>query len=222
MTNQEHGWTGEQVKVHLESEVRAVEEQLDRRIGTLKELMITLFEEKDRALKMADDEREKAANALRGEQQRAIDHADTEREKAAQILREALVQQIQTGDAALQQHIEDQIAQVGILIDSYTRLAGVQHEASEKAILKAENAAEKRFESVNEFRAQLAAQTASFLPRETFDVFNSQTADWKSGVEERLNQSAGKGLGINSTVAWAFSGVFALAAVVTLILSLNG
>jgi hypothetical protein len=37
--------------------------------------------------------------------------------------------------------------------------------ASEKAVSKAETATEKRFESVNEFRGQLADQTAGFLSR---------------------------------------------------------
>jgi hypothetical protein len=37
--------------------------------------------------------------------------------------------------------------------------------AAEKATTKAESAAEKRFEAVNEFRAQLADQAATFIPR---------------------------------------------------------
>jgi hypothetical protein len=38
-------------------------------------------------------------------------------------------------------------------------------DSSKEAIIKAETATEKRFESVNEFRAQLSDQTHSFLPR---------------------------------------------------------
>lgn len=38
-------------------------------------------------------------------------------------------------------------------------------EAADKAINKSESATEKRFESVNEFRAQLADQTRTFMPR---------------------------------------------------------
>jgi hypothetical protein len=41
--------------------------------------------------------------------------------------------------------------------------------AAQSAVNKAEVAAEKRFDSVNEFRAQLADQAATFLPRAEFD-----------------------------------------------------
>ena len=37
--------------------------------------------------------------------------------------------------------------------------------AAEKAVIKAETASEKRFESVNEFRAQLSDQANTFVPR---------------------------------------------------------
>src|ERR1035437_7368139 len=37
--------------------------------------------------------------------------------------------------------------------------------AADRAISKSESASERRFESVNEFRAQLADQAATFMPR---------------------------------------------------------
>ena len=37
--------------------------------------------------------------------------------------------------------------------------------AAEKAVTKAETASEKRFDAVNEFRAQLADQAQTFIPR---------------------------------------------------------
>src|ERR1700730_4191818 len=42
--------------------------------------------------------------------------------------------------------------------------------ASEKAVGKAEMATEKRFDSVNEFRAQLKDQASTLMPREEADV----------------------------------------------------
>jgi len=43
-------------------------------------------------------------------------------------------------------------------------------EAAEKAVNKAEAAAEKRFKSVNEFRKQLSDQAATFMPRAEYDT----------------------------------------------------
>lgn len=41
--------------------------------------------------------------------------------------------------------------------------------AADKAIVKSEEANQRRFESVNEFRAQLSDQAATFLPRQEYD-----------------------------------------------------
>jgi hypothetical protein len=54
--------------------------------------------------------------------------------------------------------------------------------ASEKAILKAENATERRFESVNEFRAQLAEQTTSFMPREVIEPRLAAVEKWQAKI----------------------------------------
>jgi hypothetical protein len=42
--------------------------------------------------------------------------------------------------------------------------------AQEKAVTKAEIASEKRFDAVNEFRAQLADQATTFLPRQEYQA----------------------------------------------------
>ena len=42
--------------------------------------------------------------------------------------------------------------------------------SAEKAVTKAEEATQRRFEGVNEFRAALADQTATFIPRAEFDA----------------------------------------------------
>lgn len=42
--------------------------------------------------------------------------------------------------------------------------------ASEKAVQKAEVAADKRFDAVNEFRAQLSDQAGLFMPRAEYDA----------------------------------------------------
>lgn len=65
-------------------------------------------------------------------------------------------------------------------------------ESSEKAILKAENASEKRFESVNEFRAQLAAQARDLMPRlETEQRMDSMTKELNT-LTDRINQNTGR------------------------------
>ncbi len=49
--------------------------------------------------------------------------------------------------------------------------------AAENAVMKAENASEKRFDGVNEFRAALADQTASLMPRAEAEARIASVAD---------------------------------------------
>lgn len=83
-------------------------------------------------------------DALMEEQRRAITTADSEREKAASALREGLAQQIQSGDAALRDHISNQIAQIKASLA-----------AAERAMDKFETSVSERFATVNEFRGSL-------------------------------------------------------------------
>src|SRR4051812_3783882 len=59
--------------------------------------------------------------------------------------------------------------------------------AQTDAILKAEKATEKRFESVNEFRSQLADQAATFLPREVAEAQLAELRKQVSTIIDRQN-----------------------------------
>ena len=52
-----------------------------------------------------------------------------------------------------------------LLFEKESKRVDGRFEALDKAVTKAEEATEKRFESVNEFRAQLNDQTRTFIPR---------------------------------------------------------
>lgn len=105
-------------------------------------------------------------------------------------------------------------------------------EAAEKAITKAEVATEKRFESVNEFRAQLSDQTRTFMPRteslqrheqsgEKIVALETRHAADISQINSRLDLSAGRSSGLDK--GWAMLiGVIALAGtVIAIVLNLN-
>jgi hypothetical protein len=67
--------------------------------------------------------------------------------------------------------------------------------AAEKAVTKAENAAERRFEGVNEFRQQLNDQAATFLPRAEFEAQRKaddlRLRDLAARIDRTEGQSAG-------------------------------
>lgn len=139
----------------------------------------------------------------------AIDQRFSDSQRAVET---ALVQ-VGTAQAAQQRAVEVALVQVeqriaAVAALSAERVDGVRREAvaalaaSEKAIVKSEATYEKRFEAVNEFRAQLSDQTATFMPREVAEALiaevrrsaDSAAAELRAHVtslQQRLDMASG-------------------------------
>lgn len=140
---------------------------------SLRQHVESILEEKDRALSMAESEREKAAAALRNEQQRREDQAGEEREKAASTLRVELARAIHEGDDRLREHIANQIMQIrdalisaekleverlarlDARVDSVAETQEVLRQAAKETQAEFKADVKDRFASVNEFRNAL-------------------------------------------------------------------
>lgn len=99
----------------------------------------------------------------------------------------------------------------------YRHEVALAFEASDRAISKAEAAAEKRFESVNEFRAQLNDQQRTFLTRteyggrhealsEKVDINAARVSDLELRVTSRLESGAGGQAATYRLIGWGFAG----------------
>jgi hypothetical protein len=73
------------------------------------------------------------------------------------------------------------------------------NDASEAAIAKAESATERRFESVNEFRAQLTDTIGRFLPREVSDAQINELRVAIGTLTARVDRMAGNDEGKSSS-----------------------
>ncbi len=141
-------------------------------------------------------ERDRAAEALRSATQRAIEQSDIEKGKTAEKLAEQLREQIHSGDENLRLHIIGQ----GQQLDAARRETTIIHEASTKAIEKAEAASEKRFESVNEFRQQLSDQANLFMPREVADTQIETLRKQVQDNTKRIDTTQGAKTGSERTI----------------------
>jgi len=121
--------------------------------------------------------------------------------------------------------------------------------AQQAAVNKAEVAAEKRFESINEFRAQLGDQAATFVPRqeaeaaigrntervkELFDTVNTHVSrvEWAAAndrlteqvrdLADHQNRNSGRGAGLNAGWVYILGALAALGTVMSLYLALKG
>lgn len=170
----------------------------------LRQFVEAILDEKDRALAMADDEREKAASALRGEQQRALDQAGREREKAAETLRIELARAIREGDERLREHISNQIMQIQAALVSAEKLemerlsrsdAVTQALAEKLEVLrvaqsvaqdKFEVSVESRFSQVNEFRGALDDLGKSMATRRDLEASQAATNERYDGIQSAI------------------------------------
>jgi tetrahydromethanopterin S-methyltransferase subunit G len=108
-------------------------------------------------------------------------------------------------------------------------------ESSERAVAKAEISTEKRFDAVNEFRATLADQSATLMPRAEYDVQHRSLIARLDATDKRIEEmqlqvsnwaanDVGKkqGLGVGgSAVMGIIAGLAALIALVSFAFNLH-
>jgi hypothetical protein len=90
--------------------------------------------------------------------------------------------------------------------------------ASDRAVTKAEMASEKRFDAVNEFRATLADQQRSFIPRNEVEVITKGINDRMEKVENSIILQAGKGQGMSSLWGYIVGVVGVVIAIISLLI----
>ena len=86
--------------------------------------------------------------------------------------------------------------------------------AAEKAVLKAEAASERRFESVNEFRATLADQAARLMPRAEVEISIKSLGDKVTEALSRLDRTAGDTEGHRHSVTQGQAGLQSILGIV--------
>jgi CHASE3 domain sensor protein len=93
--------------------------------------------------------------------------------------------------------------------------------ASEKAILKAESATERRFEAVNEFRSTLSDQATQFVTSAENDATILRISDRLEELANRVNRAEGRGIGLNAGWVYLLAGIAALGTIVSIYLAMT-
>ncbi len=126
------------------------------------------------------------------------------------------------------------------LMNEYDHRGDLEHQAIRRelsaaltsikeAVIKAETASDKRFESINEFRAQLGDQAATFISRNEYGAQHEALAEKLSTdiartgamiteLTRRLDRISGSSAGRNAMYGWIIAAVGALATVMTVVL----
>lgn len=133
-----------------------------------------------------------------------------------------LIVLIQSNDLRYQQRFETQEANLITAITAQEKAVAAALQAAKEAVLKAEIAAEKRFDAVNEFRGQLADQARSFMPRAESELTAQALSEKIDNIQGLLGSIGGRSEGVNAVVGFVIgaAGVFvAVAAVVIAIIT---
>jgi hypothetical protein len=93
--------------------------------------------------------------------------------------------------------------------------------ASEKAILKAEMATERRFEAVNEFRSTLSDQAGQFITRSEAEAATARNTERIQELTDRINRSEGRGAGLGAGWGYLVAAVGVIAAVIAIVLGIR-
>jgi len=94
-------------------------------------------------------------------------------------------------------------------------------ESAKEAVAKAETATEKRFEGVNEFRAQLADQARELMPRKETEGLFAGIAERVLVLEKKSDLQAGSSAGQAATIAIIISMVVIVATIIGAVIALS-
>lgn len=140
-----------------------------------------------------------------------------------ETLRIYLEAQVASLSVLTQQRFEDRDKAVQAALLSADRAVAAALTAAKEAVGKAEVAQEKRLDSVNEFRAQLSDQTATFIPRTEAEQRINAVLEKVTELTARFEKTEGQATGSSTTrtavitgVGLLFTAIFVVIALVTL------
>lgn len=216
---------------------------------SLRQHVESILGEKDRALSMAESEREKAAAALRNEQQRREDQAGEEREKAASTLRVELARAIHEGDDRLREHIANQIMQIrdalisaekleverlarlDARVDSVAETQEVLRQAARETQSEFKTDIKDRFANVNEFRNALDDLGKQMATRRELEALGTALAELRSRIDvgpeqlqtlqSRADTAAGRQTGVQASTGMLFAAAAFIATVLGIVIVLS-
>jgi hypothetical protein len=138
-----------------------------------------------------------------------------------ETLKEYVETLIEANDKRYNQRFDDAKTAVDAALNAAKTAVGAALDAQKEAVAKAEQASEKRFDGVNEFRETLSDQQRTLIPRAEADLrfgnIEKELATLKSGNAERR----GKQIGASSLWAAIIAGVSVLVALASAVFAIR-
>jgi hypothetical protein len=135
---------------------------------------------------------------------------DRRHEALYETLRDSIDARLRDADLRYQQRF-----------DAQTSALDAALAAQKEAVQTANAAAEKRFESINEFRQQLADQAATFMPRAEAEQRSRALTEKIDLLHSSAIQLQGRAAGLNSGWVYLLGAVAAIGTIISLVIALR-
>lgn len=112
--------------------------------------------------------------------------------------------------------LKNQYDHYNILLAERDEKVAQRYDAMQMAVTKAEVATEKRFEGVNEFRAQLSDQSRTLMPRIETEVLLKNVNDKLSALTTKVEKNENIKIGGNVVWAYLIAGISLIATILTI------
>lgn len=146
--------------------------------------------------------------------------ADKAVDKALASAEKAVDQRASTLDREFHEHLEQVRHENALAFVNSDKAVQAALMSQKEAVTKAEAASEKRFEAVNEFRAQLNDQARTFVARPEHDAEMKHLGGLLSTLTDRVNVKEGKGAGIQASWGILIAGAGLIATVLGIVIIL--
>jgi hypothetical protein len=124
-------------------------------------------------------------------------------------------------DVSLREYLEEKFAAVEARFESVDARFMAALSNQERALQKAEAASEKRFDAVNEFRAALADNFRTLMPRAESEQARAIIHEKIDMLTIRINKREDRGIGMGQFAAWIIAAVGFISAISTIVIMLT-
>jgi hypothetical protein len=148
-----------------------------------------------------------------------IDMSDTQ--WTIESIRDHFNRLIDVNDRRYEQRFADLKVAVDLAFAAQKELVQSALLSAERAVTKAENAAEKRFDSQNEFRGSLEDQARTFMPRAEAEIVFKSLVDRIQALSEFQKIKEGERKGGSDVFAWILAGISVIVAILSVKLKIH-
>lgn len=132
-----------------------------------------------------------------------------------------IIRLIAANDDRYQERFDGQQQALKDALVGQEKAVGAALDAAKEAVTKAEISSDKRFESVNEFRATLSDQARDFLPRKEYESRHEALMNRIDLLEKKADKQAGQSIASSTIIGYIIGGLGIVVAIAGVLIAIR-